>query len=310
MNQGLAGKQGLAGFVMSARWRAVVIAVVTAVAALLLPPLAYVGAAVVGLVSLRLGATEGFGVMAAAAIALSALGIALDGLALPLVSSALVLWVPVWLLALLLRLSRSLALVLQVSAVFGAVLVMLAYLWLGEPAAWWAPRLEVILEPLFTARDLDAGDYIPGLARWMTAMTVAALVLGVLISLLWARAWQARLYNPGGFGAEFRELRLGRQFAVLGLVVVGVAQLSTLGSAAAGLATVAADIVFSLVVVYLLQGLALAHAVVHSTNAKRGWLVGLYGLLLFAAPQLVMLLALLGWLDAWIDVRARLGKRG
>lgn len=303
-------KPGLADFVMSARWRAVVIAVVSAAAALLLPPLAYVGAAVVGLVTLRLGATEGLKVLAAGAVALTALGVALGGLALPLVSGALVLWVPVWLLALLLRLSRSLALVLQVSAVFGAALVILAYLWLGDPAGWWAPRLEVILEPLFTARSLDAGDYIPDLARWMTAMTVAALVLGVLISLIWARAWQARLYNPGGFGAEFRELRLDRQFAVLGLVVVGAAQLSTLGLAAAGLATVAADIVFTLVVIYLLQGLALAHAAVHITKARRTWLVGLYGLLLFAAPQLVMLLALLGWLDTWIDVRARLGARG
>lgn len=296
-------KPGLADFVMSARWRAVVIAVVSASAALLLPPLAYVGAAVVGLVTLRLGATEGFGVLAAGAIALTALGVVLGGLALPLVSTALVLWVPVWLLAILLRLSRSLALVLQVSAGFGAVLVILAYLWLGDPAVWWAPRLEAILEPLFMARDLDAGDYIPDLARWMTAMTVAALVLGVSISLIWARAWQARLYNPGGFGAEFRELRLGRQFAVLGLVIVGAAQLSTLGS-------VAADILFTLVVIYLLQGLALAHAAVHITKARRTWLIGLYGLLLFAAPQLVMLLALLGWLDTWIDVRARLGGRG
>ncbi|MBU2479110.1 MAG: DUF2232 domain-containing protein, partial [Gammaproteobacteria bacterium] len=130
-------------------------------------------------------------------------------------------------------------------------------------------------------------------------------VLGILISLLWARAWQARLYNPGGFGAEFRALRLGQKFALASLAIVAVAQLPM-----AGLAAVAADIVFTLVVVYLLQGLALAHAAVHITKARRIWLVLLYGLLLFAAPQLVMLLALLGWLDAWIDVRARLGGRG
>jgi hypothetical protein len=297
--------QGLAGFVMSARWRAVVVTVVSAAAALLLPPLAYVGAAVVGLVTLRLGAIEGFGVLAAGALLLMVLGIVQDGMALPLVSSGLVLWLPVWLLALLLRQTRALVLILQASALLGAVLVVLGYLWLGDPAAWWAPRLEDILGPLFSARGLDAAEYIPELARWMTAMTAAALVLGILISLLWARAWQARLYNPGGFGAEFRALHLGRQFALASLAVVAVAQLPM-----AGLAGAAADIVFTLVVVYLLQGLALAHAVVHITKARRMWLIGLYGLLLFAAPQLVMLLALLGWLDAWIDVRARLGGRG
>lgn len=295
---------GLAGLVMSARWRAVAIAVVSAVVALLLPPLAYVGAAVIGLVTLRLGFREGIGVIAFGALALTAAGVLLGGVALPLVSGALLLWVPVWLLAMVLRLSGSLARVLWASALFGALLVLLAYVWLGDPATWWAPRIERILEPLFTARGLNAGDYLPELARWMTALSGAALVLGVLLSLLWARAWQARLYNPGGFGAEFRALRLGRPFALVSLAVVAVAQLPV-----AGLASIAADVAFTLVVIYLLQGLALTHAAVHLTKARRGWLVVLYGLLLFAAPQLIMLLALLGWLDTWIDLRARLGER-
>lgn len=301
--------QGLAAFAMSARWRAVVIAALSAAAALLMPPLtsplAYIGAAVVGLVTLRLGAGEGFGVLAGGGIALAVLGMALGGVALPLASTALVLWLPVWALALILRLTRSLALVLQAGAVLGVLLVVLMHLWLGDPGAWWGPRLEAVLTPLFKAQNLDAGDYVPNLARWMTALTAAALVLGVLLSLLWARAWQARLYNPGGFGAEFRALRLGRRFALLVLGIVVVAQLPLAGSA-----NVAADLVFTLVVVYLLQGLALAHAAVQLTQVGRGWLVGLYGLLLFAGPQMVPLLALAGWLDAWIDIRNRLGGRG
>lgn len=297
-------KQGLAGLVMSARWRAVAIAVLSAVVALLLPPLAYVGAAVIGLVTLRLGAREGVGIIAFGVLALTGIGVMLGGVAVPLVSGALLLWLPVWLLALLLRSSASLALVLQAGALFGAVLVLLSYLVLGDPSAWWAARLEVILEPLFTARGLDVGEYIPELARWMTAMSAAALIVGVLLSLLWARAWQARLYNPGGFGTEFRALRLGLRFALVTLAIVVVAQLPV-----AGLATVAADVVFTLVVIYLLQGLALIHAAVHITKARRTWLVVLYGLFLFAAPQLIMLLALLGWLDTWIDIRARLNGR-
>lgn len=296
--------QGLAGLVMSARWRAVAIAVVSAIVALFIPPLAYVGAAVIGLVTLRLGVREGVGVIAFGALALTGVGVLLDGVALPLVSGALLLWLPVWLLALLLRSSESLALVLQTSAVFGALLVLLSYLVLGDPSAWWAPRIELILEPLFTARGLDVGEYVPELARWMTALTVAALVLGVLLSLLWARAWQARLYNPGGFGTEFRALRLGRQFALASVALAAAALLPV-----AGLGIIAADLVFTLVVLYLLQGLALAHAAVHLTKARRSWLVVLYGLLLFAAPQIIMLLALLGWLDTWIDIRTRLGGR-
>ncbi|MFA7388656.1 MAG: hypothetical protein WCZ87_13485, partial [Thiohalobacteraceae bacterium] len=211
------------------------------------------------------------------------------------------LWLPLWSLAVLLRTSRSLALALQAAAILGSVLVVVAYLGLGEPAAWWTPRLEAILGEVFAERGLDIGDYLPDMARWMTAALAAALLFGALVSLLWARAWQAALYNPGGFGAEFRELRLGRRFALIGLAVAVVAQLPL-----AGIAQVAADVLFSLLVVYLLQGLAIAHATVRLTQAGRGWLVGLYALLLFAAPQTVAVLGLVGWLDAWVDVRARL----
>ncbi|MFN2308466.1 MAG: DUF2232 domain-containing protein [Gammaproteobacteria bacterium] len=297
---------GLAGFVMGARWRAISVAAATAAAALLLPPLtsplAYLGAAVVALVTLRLGAWEGLMVLAAAAVALALLGQLAGGLALPMALSALVLWLPVWGLGAILRLSRSLALALQAAAGLGVALVLLAHLWLGDPAAWWAPRIEAMLAPLLATQDLDIGAYLPELARWMTALSVAALVLGVLLSLLLARAWQAALYNPGGFGDEFRGLRLGRGFALAGLAVIVLAQLPV-----AGLATLAADAVPTLLVVYLLQGLALAHAAARHKQAHRGWLIGLYLLLLFAAPQVVSLVALLGWLDTWIDVRARLG---
>jgi hypothetical protein len=298
---------GLAGFAMSARWRAIAVATATAAAAVLMPPLTsplvYLSAATVALVSLRLGAREGFAVLAVAGLALAVLGRLAGGLALPMSVGALAMWLPVWVLGLVLRFSGSLALALQAAAGLGVALVATTHLLLGgDPAAWWAPRIEAVLEPVFGAQGLDPDDYVPELARWMTALSAAALVLGVLLSLLLARAWQAGLYNPGGFGSEFRELRLGRRFALVTLTVIALAQVPV-----AGLAPLASDLVPTLLVVYLLQGLALAHAVAKRRQAQRGWLIGLYLLLLFAAPQLVPLLALLGWLDAWIDVRARFG---
>ena len=69
-----------------------------------------------------------------------------------------------------------------------------------------------------------------------------------------------------------------------------------------------ADALLILLVIYLLQGLALVHAIVHRTQAHRGWLIGLYVVLLLAAPEMMPLLALLGWMDTWIDFRARLGR--
>ena len=300
--------QRLAAFAMSARWRAVAIAAVSAVLALLAPPLssplAYAGAAVIGLVTLRLGAVEGLGVLLAGAGLLAVLGLVAGGLSLPLAAGALLLWLPVWLLALVLRLGRSLALTLQGAAVIGAILVVLAHGWLGDPAQWWSAQLQETLAPALAEHGLDAA-YLPDLAQWMTALSVAALVFGVLLSLLLARAWQAGLYNPGGFGAEFRALRLGRRFALVVLLVGALAALPQLGV----IATVASDMLFTLLLVYLLQGLALVHALVRSLQAQRGWLIGVYVLLVLAAAQVVPLLALLGWMDAWIDVRGRYAGR-
>jgi len=37
-------------------------------------------------------------------------------------------------------------------------------------------------------------------------------------------------------------------------------------------------------------------------------LIGLYLVMLTAAPQVMPLLALLGWMDAWIDFRTRVGR--
>lgn len=293
---------------MSARWRAIVVATLSAAAAWLLPPLTsplvYLGGAVIGLVTLRLGALQGLSVVLAGGAALGVMGALSSGLALPLIAGAWILWLPVWTLGWVLRASRSLALSLQVAAACGVLLVGLAHLWLGPPAAWWAPRLDEVLGPMFAAQGLDAASYLPNLARWMTALSVAALILGALLSLLLARAWQAGLYNPGGFAAEFRDLRLGRNFAVVSLLLGGLAALPV-----GAVAQFLADAVLSLLVVYLLQGLALAHAIVHNTQAHRGWLIGLYAVLLVAAPELMPLLALLGWMDAWIDFRARL-RRG
>lgn len=300
--------QKLAAFAMAARWRAVLTATLSAAAALVLPPLtsplSYLGGAVVGLVSLRLGAREGAGVLIAGVVVLAALGAALGGLAAPLAVATLILWLPVWLAALLLRISCSLGLTLRVLGAVGVILVMLAHLWLGDTQAWWLPRLEEVLKPAFEGQGIDAGDYVAELARWMTGLLGAALVMSVALSLLLARAWQAGLYNPGGFAAEFRELALGRAAAVAGLALIALAALSPAGAVKA----FAADAVPTLLVLYVVQGLAVAHALAARYQAKRGWLIALYVLLLLAAPQVMPLVALLGWSDAWIDVRRRFGR--
>ncbi len=55
----------------------------------------------------------------------------------------------------------------------------------------------------------------------LVASTAVTVQLFSVLALVLARYWQAALYNPGGFGREFRALKLPKQtMAVLVAVMV------------------------------------------------------------------------------------------
>ena len=58
---------------------------------------------------------------------------------------------------------------------------------------------------------------------------------------------------------------------------------------------------------WLLQGLALVHALQRRLGVSIFWLVAMYAMLLFAMPYVIGTLAIAGFADSWIDFRARLG---
>ncbi|WJW74789.1 hypothetical protein QVG61_09780 [Thiohalobacter sp. IOR34] len=294
----------LAAYVMGGYLSAVTVLALSSLLALLLQPLtsplAYLGGGALALVTLRRGARPGLGVMGGGLLVLGLLGQILLGAALPLAFSGLLLWLPLWLAALVLRRSVSLPLAVLTILGLGLLLVAGSYALLGDPAVWWQAQLRPLVEALQRQGGPDLADRLPLLGRWMTALTAVALSVGVLGSLLLGRWWQALLYNPGGFGDEFRRLQLGPQLGAAGLLLLGLALLApgTVGTMATDLALVAA-------VGFLLQGLAVVHALVRASGQGRGWLIALYALLLFAEPHAGGLLALLGMSDTWLRLRER-----
>jgi hypothetical protein len=136
------------------------------------------------------------------------------------------------------------------------------------------------------------------LAGWMTGAFAAALVAQLLFGLFIARWWQALLYNPGGFGEEFRDLRLGRSFGVVALLLLAALPFFD----GVGLA---AHMLLVLSVLLLLQGLAVVHKVRALKQARQAWLVGFYVLLILFMPQTLLLVACVGLVDIWADIRAR-----
>ena len=298
--------QAIARYVMRGRLQAMLVAAVAALLSLLLPPLNYISSAVIGLVTLRRGWREGVIVMAGAGVATAGFAVLtpLDPLHADLVAAAI--WVPVWVLALILRYTVSLSVTVGGAGMIGALIVIGTYLVLGDPAQAWRDVLGRIIKLAKQQNEPAVADSLGQMllnaAPHMTGMLIAALVLGVTLSLFLARWWQALLFNPGGFAREFRGLRLGRNFALLSLAALGASM-----AASGWIAEVAANVLIVLVAVYLVHGMGLIHGIVAAKGLRAGWLITVY-VVTFILPQSTLLVAAAAFADSWMDIRARIKK--
>ena len=296
-----------ANWVMKGRMQAVVVATVLAMLALLVTPLGLVSAGVISLTVLRQGWKEGVLVLGSALLAITGLGGLLFQMPVATLLIGALLWVPAAVLGGVLGRTGSLRLAIEVAAVMAAGVVLLQYLLLADPAAFWGDALNEFLVQRVDEETLAASnaEQLVGLiAGWMAGGVAATWFLGSVVSLLLARYWASLIDRPGGFGEEFRQLRFGRWLLILvpilllaGVVVTGgepslIGQLYVIG-----------------MVVFLIQGLSVVHGLVAEFNGSPAWLVGIYLLLMFVAPQGATMVSLVGYTDGWLDFRARARAR-
>jgi hypothetical protein len=301
--------KALAGFIVSGRYQAILAASLCGMLAFVLPPFStltnYLGAAVVSLVTLRVGVSQGLLVMVAAML-VTVLFYQFMGVPPATIAvTVLMLWVPCWLISLVLRRTVSLAGAMLAAAVLGLVALALIYAVAGDPAPWWYEHLLLIRSTLEEAglfpHDVSVDVLLQDLSRLMTGVVVASLALGAVCSLLVGRWWQAMLVNPGGLHSEFCSLRFPQS---TGLMVLGLMVVTQLIQGPAS--DMAAQGVLVMLVPYLFAGLAVLHGLVALHGRGKGWLIAVYALL-GIIPQTALLLSGLGLVDTWVDFRRRLG---
>lgn len=284
--------RALAQFAMRGPLQASGVAAVTTA----IPLLFWIGAAVVGLVILRLGLTQGLNIGLWAL--LPALGWSWFGND----PTALFVLIQVMVMVAVLRTTTSWEKTLLT----------------GSGLALATGVLLPILFPQLLKDLVDTGvafyqQYNPDMAnelggrldevvgRVMSAsMAGTYLIIAVALALL-ARSWQAKLYNPGGFRSEFHALRLSRPVAVLCVAAMFIAPALGLNpvlvSWAAGLPL-------------LIAGLGMIHGVVGVRKMSVQWLVLFYIALVLLSPSLMLLLLLLAFVDSWLDFRGRIKPSG
>ena len=287
--------RALAEFIMRGRVQATL--VVAGCAAL--PLLYWLGAAAGCLVLLRRGLQDAFGVLALGLLAALIWWLQLGEPKVLLVllgSSSL---------ALVLRASESWVRTLLVSVALGLVFSVLI-------DAAFRPQIEALAQEIVKVLPLALGELYQQLSvdeRARLAALIAPALIGLmavmlqivsLLSLMLGRYWQALLYNPGGFGREFRSIRIpaGPAMLLLALMVIG----PNLGSQMALMMLFCSvPLVFS--------GLALIHGLVAQKRLAKFWLVGMYVTMLVFMQLIYPLLVVLAIVDGLIDFRGRLASK-
>jgi hypothetical protein len=284
-------------------------AISVAVIGMLLPPFSFVTGGIIGVAVLRYGLADGALVLAVSmAVSTLAMGLLL-GTYQPVVIFVLFTGLPILLLAQVLRQTGSQGTTLTAAGALGALVLVGIHLLTADPVAWWRAKLErFVAQPIREANPDLAPEMLKQLDEAMQGMSMlmlslpAATVVGAMLILWLARWMHATLDNPGGFGKEFRALRMDQRVAFAGVALALLAIFA--GNFAGGLFR---GLLVLVIVVYTIQGIALVHAVVHKRGASVAWLVAVYAGIVIMPPAAILGLALTGFSDAWFDFRRRWG---
>ncbi len=295
----------LVRFMLRSRTHAISVAVI----GMLLPPFSFVTGGIIGVAVLRYGLADGALVLAVSmAVSTLAMGLLL-GTYQPVVIFVLFTGLPILLLAQVLRQTGSQGTTLTAAGALGASVLVGIHLLTADPVAWWRAKLErFVARPIREANPDLAPEVLKQLDEAMQGMSMlmlslpAATVIGAMLILWLARWMHATLDNPGGFGKEFRALRMDQRVAFAG---VALALLAIFAENFAG--GLFRGLLVLVIVVYTIQGIALVHAVVHKRSASVAWLVAVYAGIVIMPPAAILGLALTGFSDAWFDFRRRWG---
>lgn len=286
--------RAVAEFVMRGRLQAISVCVF----GVLLPPFYWVSGAVLGLIVLRKGISEGVYVLLWSCLPLIVLLFLYGQVFLMLVLIGTVG------LAYVLRTSASWELTIAASVVLAGLSALLLELMSGELIAGIAESYMAVIAELQAQAESQANQTQALLLTYEQAynMVFGSLAVGIALNmvlfLVLARWWQSALYNPGGFGEEFKGLRLSPIIAsALIAVIVILMSIGVFTSAPLqkwiGLITLP----------MVLASIALVHWTVAEKSMSRSWLISFYLMMIFMFQLVTPVLVATALMDSWFDLR-------
>ncbi|MEH6589892.1 MAG: hypothetical protein V7746_06555 [Halioglobus sp.] len=259
----------------------------------------WISAAVVALITLRKGVGAGAWLLFWALLPAGTLLYVFGD------SGPLVTLVGTAVLAAVLRTTVSLSLTLMASVAIGVVTGLVLVAFNGAMLDQMVVFFDEFLTNLEQQISSGIEDGEAAVLQRPTALQIAGMLglvnaVGSMLCLLLARWWQAVLYNEGGFGVEFRALRMTPALALVLLV-------PALALSVSGIEYRTWAVIFAVPLTF--SGLALVHARAAMRGQGSGWLTGFYLFWLFFDP-VKMIVVFVAIADSWFNFRQRWAKVG
>lgn len=216
-----------------------------------------------------------------------------------------------WVFAVMLRKQASWSVILQVAALIGVLVVSVIHLAYPDVVTWWQEQLtanynqaQAVTGVLKTQAVATADSQLESInitKNYATGMMMAAILFSAILQLIVARWWEAAVFKPGILRRELHNIRLSQLAGVLFLVSL---VLSFYGN------PVVLDIMPILYVLFGVAGLSLIHYFFGLITSPTAWfwLSMFYLVLIFGLPISMMFVAMLAWMDIWLDLRKRFKK--
>lgn len=265
-------------------------ALIATTASMAFPLLFWLGAALIALVVMREGEKEGRSIAFWAVLptfAWLAMGDA----------TPLVVLLGSFFLATIVRQTNRLDWAIMMSAGLGILVYFSLPALIPEVLPLVISNSEAVLADGLQQRPEIAAQLQPLVAPIVQGVLAALHVLIFILCLLLGRYWHSELDHPGGFGTEFKQLRLSPWFALL--IVLAALSAEQMQPQLVGLLPL-------LTVPLAMMGLAVFHGVVTITKASSTWMVVFYATFFIFGPYMYTLLIFVALLDTLINIRARL----
>ncbi len=283
----------LVSYVMQGSIQALSVSALFGLLSIQILPAAILCAGVVALYVLRKGQKKAFMVFFIT-IAISYLASQFipsrPGLDFPIV---ILLLIPVWLSALVLRATESQGLAISTAIFCAAVFAIFIELYSGNAIQWWGEWLKIAVTGIKNASYQGFVD--SGSLKIMNGLMASVLGLCVVLSLLLGRWLQAMIYHPGGFSLEFSNLIVPRRLLyIIGLILLICFLINK---------NLYNDLLIVFSIIYFFQGLAILHFYAEKNKLSKSMLVPVYILIFFLPHYAIIGLASAGVMDTFLNFR-------